>query len=191
MTSVIEAAKELFSERGPDQVTLREVAEVAKVNHALIHRHFGTKDNLLKVVLHQEALAFSQATVSAVNSPDVARRLFEEQQHREPFVRILAYALLQGTPTEFLYSEQGALAGLVSRLQNEPASEGGSAVPRVDPAIAVAAVSAFTKGWLIFESWVLRAVGYSGDIAIVRDEVVGILEHIIRLAESGIERPTT
>src|SRR5690242_2767504 len=50
MAAVLDAATELFADKGPDAVTVREVADRASVNHALIHRHYGTKQELLRVV---------------------------------------------------------------------------------------------------------------------------------------------
>jgi AcrR family transcriptional regulator len=49
--AVIEAATRLFAERGPSAVSLREVATAADVNLGLIHRHIGSKTDLLAAVL--------------------------------------------------------------------------------------------------------------------------------------------
>src|SRR5271157_1434984 len=39
----LEAAGELFAEKGPAATSIREVAARAGVNHGLLHRHFGRK----------------------------------------------------------------------------------------------------------------------------------------------------
>src|SRR5207248_8155711 len=51
VAAVIEAATALFAERGPAAVSLREVAQAADVNLGLIHRHIGSKADLLAAVL--------------------------------------------------------------------------------------------------------------------------------------------
>jgi len=40
----------LFAERGPDAVTVRDIAAVAKVSPALVVRHYGSKDGLRTAV---------------------------------------------------------------------------------------------------------------------------------------------
>ena len=51
VAAVIDAATVLFAERGPAAVSLREIAQAAGVNLGLIHRHIGSKADLLAAVL--------------------------------------------------------------------------------------------------------------------------------------------
>ena len=51
VAAVIDAATTLFAERGPAAVSLREIAQSAGVNLGLIHRHIGSKTDLLIAVL--------------------------------------------------------------------------------------------------------------------------------------------
>ena len=51
VAAVIQAATTLFAERGPAAVSLRDVARAADVNLGLIHRHIGSKQDLLTAVL--------------------------------------------------------------------------------------------------------------------------------------------
>lgn len=48
---ILEAADRLFGERGFDATSTRDIAERSGVNKALIHYHFGTKDDLLEILL--------------------------------------------------------------------------------------------------------------------------------------------
>jgi TetR/AcrR family transcriptional regulator, repressor for neighboring sulfatase len=50
MAAITGAAAVLISERGTSSITLRDIARKANVNHALIIRHFGTKEKLVKAV---------------------------------------------------------------------------------------------------------------------------------------------
>jgi AcrR family transcriptional regulator len=52
---LLEVAHELFSARGVDSVTVRELAEAAKVNVAGVNYYFGSKDGLLLVLFRREA----------------------------------------------------------------------------------------------------------------------------------------
>ncbi|WP_187582795.1 TetR/AcrR family transcriptional regulator [Gordonia sp. OPL2] len=52
--SILTAARELFSDRGFDRSTMREIGRRAGVDPALIHHYFGTKDALLVAALRPE-----------------------------------------------------------------------------------------------------------------------------------------
>jgi AcrR family transcriptional regulator len=44
--SILDAARDVFGELGYDRATMREIAAIAGVDPALIHHHFGTKQEL-------------------------------------------------------------------------------------------------------------------------------------------------
>ena len=50
---ILEAADGLFGEKGFDVTTTRDIAARSGVNKALIHYHFGTKDDLLEALLEE------------------------------------------------------------------------------------------------------------------------------------------
>ncbi|MDT5138250.1 MAG: TetR/AcrR family transcriptional regulator, repressor for neighboring sulfatase, partial [Mycobacterium sp.] len=49
--AVLAAAADLFAERGPAATSIRDIAARSKVNHGLVFRHFGTKEQLVGAVL--------------------------------------------------------------------------------------------------------------------------------------------
>src|SRR5216684_4930528 len=55
MAAVLDAAMTLFAARGPASVSVRDIAAAAGVNHALVHRHFGSKQAVLRAVLERAA----------------------------------------------------------------------------------------------------------------------------------------
>ena len=58
---ILDAAEDLFSKRGYDGVTLREVANLANLDAALAHYYFATKQGLFDAVLERRAeLVFSE-----------------------------------------------------------------------------------------------------------------------------------
>ncbi|HEX6499851.1 MAG TPA: TetR family transcriptional regulator [Micromonosporaceae bacterium] len=59
-------ALRLFGERGPDAVTLRDVAATAGVSPALVVRHYGSKDGLRASVDEYVAQVFETLLVEAV-----------------------------------------------------------------------------------------------------------------------------
>ena len=50
-SAVLTATSALVAERGPDGFSVRDIAARAGVNHALVHRHFGTKADVLEQML--------------------------------------------------------------------------------------------------------------------------------------------
>ncbi|GAB2738544.1 TetR/AcrR family transcriptional regulator [Nocardioides pakistanensis] len=57
MAAAIEATVALLAEEGPRQLSVRRIAERAGINHALVHRHFGTKDEVVRRALEAQAVA--------------------------------------------------------------------------------------------------------------------------------------
>jgi AcrR family transcriptional regulator len=49
--AILEAARQVFTERGYARATIREIARRAEVTHGLVMRHFGTKERLLIAAL--------------------------------------------------------------------------------------------------------------------------------------------
>jgi AcrR family transcriptional regulator len=49
--AILSAARELFIQRGYERTTIRGIAAAARVDPALVHHYFGSKDNLLKAAL--------------------------------------------------------------------------------------------------------------------------------------------
>jgi AcrR family transcriptional regulator len=50
-SACIRAAADLFSERNPSQVSVRDIAARAGVSHALVHRYLGSKEDILAKAL--------------------------------------------------------------------------------------------------------------------------------------------
>jgi len=55
---IIEAALEVFSERGYEGSTVKKIAERAKINQALIYQHFKNKEDLYKSILEKTPSQF-------------------------------------------------------------------------------------------------------------------------------------
>jgi AcrR family transcriptional regulator len=65
-------ALRLFAERGPDAVTVRDIAGAAGVSAALVMRHFGSKDRLRGAVDEYVAASFAAMLDQALDPPDAA-----------------------------------------------------------------------------------------------------------------------
>ena len=118
--ALIAAAIELFSERGPKAVSVREIAKRAQVNHGLVHRHFGSKEGLVRAV--QDRLASDiAATVGGAQGDESLQELlgsiFGATSQQGHWLRILAWSVLDGEP-ETEIQENFPLADRMLLLQD-------------------------------------------------------------------------
>ncbi|MFE9998722.1 TetR/AcrR family transcriptional regulator [Streptomyces avermitilis] len=60
---ILEAAREVFSERGYEKTSVRGIAKAAGVDSALVHHYFGTKEQVFEA-------AIEVAFAPALNAPD-------------------------------------------------------------------------------------------------------------------------
>ena len=171
MDAVREAATELFAERGPDAVTVREVADRAGVNHALIHRHFGTKEELVRVVLAQAVERLAAVARDTTNTGDDIRGIVSAVRREEPAIRLLGWAILAGYPIEQVWPEYPAFQKVQTVLTSEQERSGGQG-DREDPRIVVATGTAMLFGWILFRPFLDRAAGLSDIPGLDDDDVL-------------------
>ncbi len=95
VAAVLAAASELFAEKGPAATSIREVAARAGVNHGLLHRHFGSKHQLLAATLQH--LADSGAKLRESGAPAEKLQAAQELQ-----ARVMVRSRLDGFPVEEL-----------------------------------------------------------------------------------------
>lgn len=75
---ILEAADALFGERGFDATSTRDIAERSGVNKALIHYHFGSKDELLEAVLERYYGRLGAALAEALTRREGLRHQVED-----------------------------------------------------------------------------------------------------------------
>src|ERR1700761_3311655 len=95
IAAVMQAASELFAEKGPAATSIREVAARAGVNHGLLHRHFGSKRQLLAATL--QYLADSAV---ALRESEASRAVIEAAYEFQ--ARVMVRSMLDGFPVEEL-----------------------------------------------------------------------------------------
>ena len=62
VAAILDSAAEMFAERGPAAASIRDIAARAHVNHGLVFRHFGTKEQLVAAVLDHLAANLTAMT---------------------------------------------------------------------------------------------------------------------------------
>jgi AcrR family transcriptional regulator len=58
--TILAAARDLFAAHGVDGVSVRRIAAEAGVDHALVHRYFGAKDDMVAAILLAEGERMSR-----------------------------------------------------------------------------------------------------------------------------------
>ena len=95
---IIEAALEVFAERGYEGATVQRIADRAKINNGLIYKHFAGKADLYKAVLKKAPFQMfseeeAQKLFKGNNDREVlkafARRYLEIMKSNEKFVKFL------------------------------------------------------------------------------------------------------
>lgn len=153
-SAVITATSSLVAERGPDGFSVRDIAARAGINHALVHRHFGTKADVLEQTLAAEAEAVVSAIIgsglptSGTAGADVVAELLDLLADRPTYWRTLVHAVLD--------SPEAAVPGTASTTElfsslwrdNDP-----------DNAVHTSVAGLSVLGWLIFGTFMTDATG--------------------------------
>jgi len=157
-SAVLSATRELVAERGPDGFSVREIAARAGVNHALVHRHFGTKSDVLEQMLALDAAAVVAAVTDAglptqgAAGADVVTELLEVLAARPSYWRALVHAVLD--------SPQAAVPGTAATTELFSGLWSGGDPER---AVSTSVAAVTTLGWLVFGRFVTDAIGGDAD----------------------------
>jgi AcrR family transcriptional regulator len=154
---LIEAALDLLSRRGPEDVSVDDVAQAAGASRALVYHYFGTKQELYACALSKAAAELTQRLAhvdkddTQLQRLDRAVRAFVEfaDAHSAGFV-----ALLGGSAAYGPGGESAALVASVRQTVYELLVEGLNEPVPVDPTVRttlrgwVAAAETVVLDWL-------------------------------------------
>ncbi len=153
-SAVLTATSALVAERGPDGFSVRDIASRAGINHALVHRHFGTKADVLEQMLAADARDVVSAVVASglpthgMASPEVVAELLDLLAASPSYWQTLVHAVMS--------SPEAALPGTASTTElfsglwrdSDP-----------DDAVQSAVAGMSVLGWLIFGRFMSDATG--------------------------------
>lgn len=170
--AVLAATRELVAERGLDRFSVRDIAARAGINHALVHRYFGTKAEVVEQMLAEESRAVTDAVAqsgvgaSGSGLRDVVSSLLDVLSDRPTYWRALTNAVLD-EPTAAVPGTTRTTA-MFSALWR-----GGD--PDASGATAVAGITVL--GWLIFGDFMIDAT--DADAEHVREMVVDLVSQLV------------
>lgn len=191
---ILAVARTLFAERGLAATSTRAIANHAGVNLALIHYHFGSKEQLYRRVVEQEVIDlhrligefFSPDAAPAdilPNMPRVAMRLHRDHPH---LMQVMLREMADGGPhLSAILDEMGeygprglrrVLLGLIGQAQQS------GQVGGYEPAHVVAILFSLGNGLSAFSPLLLELLGLDMNEPGTRQAVIDTVEQFIRRA---------
>jgi AcrR family transcriptional regulator len=200
--AILDAAEELFHERGYEAVTVRDIAEQAGVSHALVHQYAGSKEDLFRAVLSRNdgyMVSRAPAHLDLLESASLILRSGLEPQARD-YARLLMRTALSGLPYDQTAGRFAAVERLIELTERQAgsASTAERAEKDLAPRLVAACVGSLYLGWVSGESWLRPAWGLEDMdddevatglerviLSIFRDHVPGVARDVASAAEVG------
>jgi len=164
--AVLDAAEQLFAERGFDGVSMRDIGDASGVSQPLIHHHFGSKEELYGAVLRRSADDY------AARFPEIAHvsdepadirsemsRIFKYMCENESMRRIIGWCRLEGKQG-MLTACQELRRALVQRIRE--AQRLNRVRADIDPATIAVILEAVLISW--FENREMNAPLYANGL---------------------------
>lgn len=157
--ALLSSAIELFAERGPESVSVRDIARHAEVNQGLIHRHFGSKAALLTEAIEQGSSGMFPAALAAEGFDyDAMSWLLH---HASPAPRLLARTLVDGIDISTVRRQFPILRRLLDDVGAVASGAGSGDLS--DARVAVIATAAMALGSVIWGEQLRAALGLAAD----------------------------
>ncbi len=131
---IVKVAMKLFSQKGFNGATTREIAEKAKISEATIFKHFARKEDLYSAIVDKQCndrqgQSLLMKRVEGKEGKDVFREaaLFLIQKHQKDtsFMKLLMFSALEGHKLSRIFMKTRGvetldfLAGHITRLVKE------------------------------------------------------------------------
>ncbi len=178
---ILDAARDLFAEVGFERATIRAIAKRARVDPALVHHYFGTKDDLLVAALQLPVdpvvlfagIGTEQGDDTGVGQTIVRRvlALWDDADTRAPLLALLRTAV----------SHERAAAALGELFANTLLAQVETLADRQDASVRAALVASHIGG-LVIGRYVLRLPPLAGARP---DEIAGIVGPVLDHYLSG------
>jgi len=175
--AILRATEKLLSKHSPTEISLRQIARAANVNHSLIHRYFGTKENVVLAV-HDRIISKLGEQFSAIESLDGnIGRLFKINEQNPSRRILLARAMLDGADPSLIRHHFPTVHQLIDLLKKKKSESAGSS--EYDTETLAAFFVGAVMGWFLYEPFLLAATGLDAkNRDKVHREIVEILEKI-------------
>ncbi len=182
--ALVEATARLLAVRGPERLSLRDIADEAGVNKGLIHHYFGGKRPLVEAAVRKLAEEhFANATARGGGPLPAPLTLGLDEQYWQVIARLILEGDLELAGLEF---DEGI--SVPRRAFDVLATDHDDST---DLKAAVAAAMALELGWAAFKPFVAKAVRAEDDeIEAVEEELRATLRRIVGSALKRSDTPS-
>lgn len=193
--AILEAARDLFAERGIKAIRVRDIAAQAGVTHALVHRYFGSKEDIVTEILRREVALAGKVADEPGPHPEEFRTLAGLKTmirysltEMSTTIRLVTRAEMTGLQPEKMLEGRGRLLGMLRDwITEQQAASGKDPETLPDPALASATIGAAIFAFVTLHPWLLTAVGMDpNEYESRREEIVDIIAGIAARA-TGVD----
>lgn len=159
--ALLDVADRMFALDAPGDVSLRAIAREAGVNHGLVHRYFGTRDDLVDALMQRVAARWTAASAAVDGFDEAVDSILGSAATAEAsagtWLRLLAWSQLTDAPQHSgeVQRRHATLDELLPPLLERDDAE--------DARVATAVVLALVYGWRFFHPY-LRAALHLDDV---------------------------
>lgn len=184
---ILDAAERLFAQSDALNVSIRDIAAEAGIQHPRIYRYFKNKDDILRRVLQrgrERQYGHEQGRrASGIGSAGTLDWMMTENRS---YALAVARAALDGsTPSSVGLDAAQQVARRSTRLllgDDRPFDLRGDHAPEV----VMAAAMALTIGWVACEAWIVESAGLEGrDRTPLRAEIDDLLLSLVSGKSGG------
>jgi len=186
--AILDAAAELFTDRGPEATPTSVIAREAGVTKSLIHHHFGSKEELWEEVkrrhfgryyeVQREMLSSSEGTAELLR--DSIRAYFHFLKHDPHSVRFMSWRFVEGD--DACLDQEDELFELgIQRIQE--AQEAGELRSDVEPISMIKSFLAMSLHWFQTKRLLCRMLGPEADPEELDDRY---LDDVVKIFFEGV-----
>ena len=177
--AILDAAEKLLLERSPSEITVREIAELAKVKHPLIYRHFGTKDQVI-IEVHTRGIDKVNKSIPIVENLEGNIGTYFKGVIGNKWRHIaLARAMIDGVSPHLIQNQFPVMQRLVKLMKKK--HEKGDGNDKFSPEFLTASLAALALGWMLYEPFLLAAIDAEDENREeIHQKVVEILEEFLK-----------
>lgn len=175
--AILDAAEQLLIDKSASEISVREIAELAKVKHPLIFRHFGNKEEVIKAAHTRNIFKIEREIITIDELEGNVGFIFEAVKSNRFRQIALSRAMIDGVELQLVQSEfpvMNRLLELLEKRHNETES-------KFDPQLIAAILAALSLGWFLYEPFLTAATKMEDRTKEeLHQQVIEILEEIVR-----------
>lgn len=180
--NTVQAAVQLFSERNPSQVSVREIAARAGVSHALVHRYMGSKHDIFCAALLSARTSAAEFWMKEHGMSQTAGT-FDADLPPGRYVRLVIRAALDGVKISPDDMKLPHADRMLEVLESTPFPAQDGERP-FDVRILFSAITAMAAGMAVAEDFFLTQSGLQDtDPEYVYSEMNRLMRHILSFAD--------